>query len=200
MLIDHLARVRKISGCVVKTVSGSDLMHLVAADLGLEVLELPVGFKHIAAEMLSRKVLIGGEESGGIGFGEHLPERDSLFAALLLLEAISDSGKPLGEYVQSLKDRFGDTYYDRLDIKLDGNNSKEHMETYLLENQLFEVAGKKVKKKTTIDGVKLRLAERHWLMFRFSGTEPLLRIYCEAPTKEEVAITLNWAKEFSESL
>ena len=97
LLIDHLARVRKLSGYVVKTVSGSDLMRLVAEDLRLPVLEFPVGFKYIASEMLTNRVLCGGEESGGIGFGDHLPERDALFAALLLLEAITEGNQPLGK-------------------------------------------------------------------------------------------------------
>ena len=87
LLIDHLGRARNLPGAVVKTVSGSDLMRLVAEGQGREVLELAVGFKYIASEMLAGEVLIGGEESGGIGFGMHLPERDALFAALLVLEA-----------------------------------------------------------------------------------------------------------------
>ena len=94
LLIDHLARARQLPGSVVKTVSGSDLMRLVAEDLGREVLELPVGFKYIASEMLEGEVLIGGEESGGVGFGMHLPERDALFAALLVLEALVEGGQP----------------------------------------------------------------------------------------------------------
>ena len=87
LLIDHLARARNLPGKVIKTVSGSDLMRRVAEDLGREVVEKPVGFKYIASEMLSGQVLVGGEESGGVGFGMHLPERDAAFAALLLLEA-----------------------------------------------------------------------------------------------------------------
>lgn len=94
LLIDHLARARRLGGRVIKTVSGSDLMALVAADLGREVIEMPVGFKYIAAEMLSGEVLVGGEESGGVGFGIHLPERDALFAALLLIEALVEGGGP----------------------------------------------------------------------------------------------------------
>ena len=94
LLIDHLGRARNLPGAVVKTVSGSDLMRLVAEGQGREVLELAVGFKYIASEMLAGEVLIGGEESGGIGFGMHLPERDALFAALLVLEALVEGGNP----------------------------------------------------------------------------------------------------------
>ena len=107
LLIDHLARAKNLPGSVVKTVSGSDLMRLVAEDLGREVLELPVGFKYIAAEMLAGEVLIGGEESGGVGFGMHLPERDALFAAVLVLEALVEGKQPLGERMKTIQERCG---------------------------------------------------------------------------------------------
>ncbi len=200
LLIDHLARMRSLPGCVIKTVSGSDLMALIAADLGREVLELPVGFKHIAAEMLSREVLIGGEESGGVGFGCHLPERDALFAALLLLEAITTCHKPLGQSLDELAQRFGVSHYDRIDIRLANMASRERLENLLQETPPDWILTKQVKEITSIDGVKFRLGSRHWLMFRFSGTEPLLRIYCEAPTKKIVEMTLKWAKEFAEDI
>lgn len=96
LFIDHLARARQLPGCVIKTVSGSDLMQLVAEGLERRVLEKPVGFKYIAAEMLSGEVLVGGEESGGVGFGMHLPERDAPFAALLLIEALVEGACPWG--------------------------------------------------------------------------------------------------------
>ncbi len=198
LLIDHLARSRKLPGCIVKTVSGSDLMRLVAEDLGREVIELPVGFKYIAAEMLSRNVLIGGEESGGLGFGGHLPERDALFACLFLLEAITVSGKPLGENLDDLKNRFGSSFYERIDLRLKNMTSRQHLEKNLKMNPPSSVADIPVVDVITTDGVKLRLGNLHWLMFRFSGTEPLLRIYCEAPTKEQVDLALNWARQFAE--
>ncbi len=198
LLIDHLIRVRKLPGDVVKTVSGSDLMRLVAEDLGREVHELPVGFKYIASKMLSGQVLVGGEESGGIGFGMHLPERDAIFAALLVLEAINDSCKPLGICIEDLENRFGPSHYDRVDMRLPNSKSRMKLEALLKESPPLVVAGKKVQEIISIDGFKLRLGKSHWLMFRFSGTEPLLRIYCEGPTLKDVQLVLNWAKEFAE--
>ena len=119
LLIDHLGRARNLPGAVVKTVSGSDLMRLVAEGQGREVLELAVGFKYIASEMLAGEVLIGGEESGGIGFGMHLPERDALFAALLVLEALVEGGQPLGARLDGLQQQHGGaSHYDRLDLRL----------------------------------------------------------------------------------
>ncbi len=195
LLIDHLARVRELPGGVVKTVSGSDLMSLVAENLGREVLEMPVGFKYISSEMLNSSVLLGGEESGGIGFGIHIPERDALFAALLLLEAIAFGGQPLGARLKDLKEQFGDSCFDRLDLHLENMSSRNRLENLLKENPPNAIAGIPVKEVIRIDGLKLRLGASHWLMMRFSGTEPLLRIYCEAPNIEKLNNSLQWAKE-----
>jgi phosphomannomutase len=199
LFIDHLARARNLPGKVVKTVSGSDLMQLVAEDLGREVLEMPVGFKYIATEMLSSEVLVGGEESGGVGFGMHLPERDAPFAALLLLEALVEGGKPLGERLDQLQARCGGaSFYDRLDLRLKDMASRRRLEQQLAEAPPAEVAGVAVKEYIRTDGLKLRLGLNHWLMLRFSGTEPLLRLYCEAPDPERVELVLKWAQQFAE--
>jgi len=201
LLIDHLARARQLPGAVVKTVSGSDLMRLVAEDLGREVLEKPVGFKYIASEMLSGEVLVGGEESGGVGFGMHLPERDALFAALLLLEALVEGGQPLGARLDALQARCGGaSHYDRLDLRLRDMASRSRLEQLLLEAPPQEVAGVAVRELIRTDGLKLRLGPSHWLMLRFSGTEPLLRLYCEGPDPERVAAVLAWARQFAETV
>ena len=199
VLIDHLARVRSMPGCVVKTVSGSDLMRLVAEDLGREVLEKPVGFKYIAEEMLSREVLIGGEESGGVGFGHHLPERDALFTALLLLESIVAEKKCLGEKIDSLHARFGKSYFERLDVTLKNMEMRRNLENFLKHATPSSIGDKSVLEVISTDGIKLVLDKSHWLMFRFSGTEPLLRIYCEAPSTAEVNSTLYYAKQLIEN-
>ncbi len=201
LLIDHLARVRKLPGSVVKTVSGSDLMTLVAKDLDRNIIELPVGFKYIATEMLSGEVLVGGEESGGVGFGIHLPERDALFAALLILEALVQDRLPLGARIKLLQDRFGGgSQYDRIDIRLENMDSRHRLESLLLETPPKSAAGYCVKEVIRTDGLKLRLGHSHWLMMRFSGTEPLLRLYCEAPTKQELDKTLAWAKDLAKKI
>ena len=201
LFIDHLARARQLPGCVIKTVSGSDLMQLVAEDLGRQVLEKPVGFKYIATEMLSSDVLVGGEESGGVGFGIHLPERDAPFAALLLIEALVEGGVPLGERIDALQQRCGGAAaYDRLDLRLPDMAARERLEAKLAAAPPSEVAGSPVLEVITTDGVKLRLGPSHWLMLRFSGTEPLLRLYCEAPSQARVAEVLGWARELAESV
>ncbi len=201
LFIDHLAGCRGLPGKVIKTVSGSDLMALVAADLGREVVEKPVGFKYIAAEMLEGEVLVGGEESGGVGFGMHLPERDALFAALLLIEALVAGGLPLGERLDRLQQRCGGpSHYDRLDLRLPDMASRARLEGLLADTPPAEVAGLAVEEVNRTDGVKLRLGPSHWLMLRFSGTEPLLRLYCEAPSAERVEEVLAWARQLAEAI
>ena len=200
LLIDHLARARQLPGTVVKTVSGSDLMRLVAEGQGREVLELAVGFKYIATEMLNGEVLIGGEESGGVGFGMHLPERDALFAAMLVLEALVEGGQPLGSRLNALQQQHGGaSHYDRLDLRLADMEARRRLEALLASATPQEVAGAAVIEVINTDGIKLRMGASHWLMLRFSGTEPLLRLYCEAPDADRVAEVLAWAKTFAEA-
>jgi phosphomannomutase len=201
LFIDHLARAKGMDGAVIKTVSGSDLMQLVAEGLGRQVIEMPVGFKYIAAEMLSSAVLVGGEESGGVGFGSHLPERDALYAALLLIEALVEGGQPLGQRIDALQARCGGAAaYDRLDLRLKDMATRRRLEAFLAATPPAEVAGAPVQQVITTDGVKLRLGPNHWLMLRFSGTEPLLRLYCEAPNQARVDAVLAWARALAESL
>ncbi|WP_320675205.1 phosphoglucomutase/phosphomannomutase family protein [Prochlorococcus sp. MIT 1341] len=200
LLVDHLGRTKNLPGSVIKTVSGSDVITLVAKSIGRKVVELPVGFKYIAAEMLSDQVLLGGEESGGVGFGGHLPERDALFTALVLIEALVEGGRSLGDYLDSLKRRFGgECVYDRIDLRLASMENRNRLEALLKEEPPLKVASQDVIEVSCLDGVKFRLGQGYWLMMRFSGTEPLLRIYCEAPSHEKLFETLEWAKEFAQA-
>ncbi|MEH2320568.1 phosphoglucomutase/phosphomannomutase family protein [Nostoc sp.] len=199
ILIDHLTLRRGFSGEIVKTVSGSDLMPLVAALHNLSVFETAVGYKYIADRMLAAKVLLGGEESGGIGYGSHIPERDALLSALYVLEAIVESGLDLGEYYRQLQKQTGFTSaYDRIDLPLASMEVRSRLLQQLQSQPLTEIAGLAVIDCQTIDGYKYRLADQSWLMIRFSGTEPVLRLYCEAPTIEQVHQTLAWAKQWAE--
>lgn len=199
ILIDHLTLRRNFSGEIVKTVSGSDLIPRVAALHKLPVFETAVGYKYIADRMLVSDVLLGGEESGGIGYGSHIPERDALLSALYVLEAIVESGLDLGDYYRYLQEQTGfSSAYDRIDLPLSSMSVRTRLLQQLQTQPLTEIAGLPVIDCQTIDGYKFRLADHSWLMIRFSGTEPVLRLYCEAPTLDQVHQTLAWAKNWAE--
>ncbi|MEC4814038.1 MAG: phosphoglucomutase/phosphomannomutase family protein [Scytonema sp. PMC 1069.18] len=199
ILIDHLTLRRDFKGEIVKTVSGSDLIPRVAALHNLSLYETAVGYKYIADRMLEAEVLLGGEESGGIGYGSHIPERDALLSALYVLEAIVESGLDLGDYYRQMQEKTGFiSAYDRIDLPLASMEVRSRLLQQLQSQPLTEIAGKAVIDCQTIDGYKFRLEDKSWLMIRFSGTEPVLRLYCEAPTLEQVHETLAWAKNWAE--
>ncbi|MFE1746916.1 phosphoglucomutase/phosphomannomutase family protein [Coleofasciculus sp. H7-2] len=201
ILIEHMASRRGLTGEVVKTVSGSDLFPRVASLYNLPVYETPIGYKYIADRMLTTQVLVGGEESGGIGYGNHIPERDGLLSALYLLEAIAQSGMDLSDLYQRLQEKTGfNSAYDRIDLPLASMEVRSRLLEQLQNTPLTEIAGRSVIDCLTIDGYKFRLVDDSWLMIRFSGTEPVLRLYCEAPTLKQVHHTLEWAKNWANSV
>jgi phosphomannomutase len=198
ILIEHLAIRRGLRGEVVKTVSGSDLIPKIAQLCNLPLFETPVGYKYIAERMLTHQVLIGGEESGGVGYGTHIPERDALLSALYLLEAVVESGKDITELYTNLQNQVDfQSYYDRLDLSLENMAQKTLLWEKLAQNSLPEIAAKRVTDCLTIDGYKFRLSDDSWLLIRFSGTEPLLRLYSEAKTSKAVQENLTWAKNWA---
>lgn len=198
VLLDALYR-KGLRGKVVKTVTVSRLIERLAAARGLAVVETPVGFKYIAEAMLAGGVLIGGEESGGIGVAGHLPERDGLAAGLLLLEAMISSGQSLAAHFAALCDEVDWQHaYDRLDLKLADEALKARVMARL-QAPPARFAGRALEQLEARDGVKLNLSGKAWLMFRASGTEPLLRIYCEAQRPDEVAELLAAARSFVEA-
>ncbi|NER39213.1 MAG: phosphoglucomutase/phosphomannomutase family protein [Oscillatoria sp. SIO1A7] len=200
ILIEHLSQTRGLTGEIVKTVSGSDLIPAIAALYNLPLFETPIGYKYIADRMLEQQVLIGGEESGGIGYGTHVPERDALLSALYVLEAIVKSGRDLSQLYARLQEKTGYTFvYDRIDLPLSSMEVRERLLSRLQNSPPTEIAGQEVVDCLTVDGYKFRLGDRSWLLIRFSGTEPVLRLYCEAPTFERVRTILAWAKNWANS-
>tara|TARA_Y100001970_G_scaffold284864_1_gene403170 strand:+ start:7661 stop:9133 length:1473 start_codon:yes stop_codon:yes gene_type:complete len=194
LLIHNLVKLGVNKGIVLKTVSGSDLMSLIAKRNNLDVFETPVGFKYIASKMLNEKVLIGGEESGGIGFGEHIPERDAIYTAILLLDIISKREKPLSFLLEEINKEYGESFYERIDFDFQRLDKRDQFEEYLKNSLPDIIQMKGVQNVTNLDGIKLRIDHLHWILFRFSGTEPLLRLYCEAKTIEDLNENLHWAK------
>jgi len=198
ILIEHLAKRRGLTGEVIKTVSGSDIIPKIAQLYNLPLFETPIGYKYIADRMLTTQVLVGGEESGGIGYGTHIPERDALLSALYLLEAVVKSGEDLSEIYSRLQTETDFTSaYDRIDLHLANMEERSRLLDLLKNQPLTEIAGKSVVDCNKVDGYKFRLADGSWLLIRFSGTEPVLRLYSEAATLKEVIKNLNWAKAWA---
>ncbi|MEX2542291.1 MAG: phosphoglucomutase/phosphomannomutase family protein [Trueperaceae bacterium] len=195
VLLDLMGR-RGQRGKVVKTFTVSRLIERLARARGLEVVETAVGFKNIVERMLAGDVLIGGEESGGIGVAGHIPERDGIANTLLVLEALVGSGDGLERLFDSLEREADWRHaYDRADLHLQSAADGGAVLTALADPPAT-VAGRQVSSVETRDGVKLNLGEDAWLLFRASGTEPLLRIYAEAASDEEVQALLAEAKRF----
>ncbi|MFH0802040.1 MAG: phosphoglucomutase/phosphomannomutase family protein [bacterium] len=181
----HLIRNRKWSGAVARTISTTRMLDILAKRFGLPLFETPVGFKHICSLMLTEDVLIGGEESGGIGFKNHIPERDGILSALLLLEAMACEKKNLVQLLDSLREEIGTFSFKRMDAPLSGARSGGDILARLTEKAPEFIREIPVAEVLTSDGVKYVLEDDSWLLFRFSGTEPLLRIYAEASSAEK---------------
>ncbi len=201
ILMEHLTKRRGMTGEVVKTLSGSNLFPALAKLYDLPLYETPIGYKYIADRMLEADVLIGGEESGGIGYGHHIPERDALLSALYLLEAVVQSGKDFGGLNDSLRQQANfSSEYDRIDLPLASMEVRAKLLSALESTTPQTVAGRKVENCITIDGYKFNLEDGSWLLIRFSGTEPVLRLYSEAATMENVHEILAWAKDWANSV
>jgi len=185
LLLLHLARDRKMTGAVVRTFSQSVLLKRIAAAFNLKLYETPIGFKYIADLMLKEDILIGAEESGGIGVKGHIPERDGVLNSLLFFEAIVAAGKPPSVMLADLHREFGEFHFGRKDLHLDTALGLELVKE-LTEKPPKQIAGYRVTELQTTDGPKLIFDDESWLLFRQSGTEPVLRIYSEATSVEKM--------------
>lgn len=179
LILLHLVRERKMTGGVVRTFSQSVLLKRMTAALGLKLFETPIGFKYVADLMLNDDILIGAEESGGIGVKGHIPERDGILNSLLFLEAIITAGKKPTEMLRELHREFGEFHFGRTDLHVEMEVGQRLLGT-LKDSPPENFAGLKVASVETTDGTKLLFADDSWTLFRQSGTEPMLRIYAEA--------------------
>lgn len=184
ILAKHLLVNKGHTGAIVKTVGSSILIEKVAQKLGVEVIETAVGFKHVGDAMRKNKVLIGGEESGGLSIGVHIPEKDGIIANLLILEAMAYSGKSLCELREDLYKLVDDKHFltDRIDLKLSDRAEIEKILNYY--GSVSKVGDWSILRRNTLDGVKLYLSDTTSILIRPSGTEPLLRIYFETDSKD----------------
>jgi len=198
LVLRYLLEKRGWRGRVVRTVSTTRMIDRLAAKYDLELVETPVGFNHIADEMLAGDVLMGGEESGGMSIKGHIPEGDGVLMGLLLLEVMADAGAPLHEIVHDLLSDVGPAFYARKDLRLSRPVSKDDMVRMLVNDAPSTIDGVEVEDIQTNDGVKYYLNDGSWLLIRPSGTEPVLRVYAEALEKERVTTLLDFGQGVAE--
>jgi alpha-D-glucose phosphate-specific phosphoglucomutase len=204
VLLRWLLARKKWPGDVVRAFNTTRMIDRIVAKYGRRLYETPIGFKYTADLMMEHEILMGGEESGGIGYSRFLPERDGLLNCLLLVNVMAEESKPLGQLVADVQDEFGPHYYGRRDLHI-AEDVKQRAITRASDKSTQMLGRYHVVRKETLDGIKFFLdAPAHgngaeaWILFRASGTEPLLRIYSEAASPDLVSDILASAKEFVE--
>jgi phosphomannomutase len=186
LLTEYLLTDKKWHGSVVRSIATSNYVDRVAAKHGVKLHETPVGFKYIAQIMLREPVVLGGEESGGLTVKGHIPEKDGILACLLMVEMLAKKKRPLSKLWSELINQYGPVYTYRSKLEL-GDERKAGLMTKLKNQTPSELAGLKVVSKNELDGVKLTLQDKSWVLVRPSGTEPLIRIYAEADQEDKLA-------------
>jgi len=199
ILFWHLAGTRGIPGDLAKTFSTTKMLDKIAEKFGRKVFETPIGFKYICELMLERDILLGGEESGGIGTKLYLPERDATVMALLLVEVMAWHKKSLGELVAHLSAEFGEYHYGRIDLELKPGQKERAIELFS-GAKLKSVLEWPVVRRENLDGIKLYLGDTGGLLLRASGTEPMLRVYSETRSAEATRKILEEARSIVERL
>jgi phosphomannomutase len=202
VLLRWLLERKKWPGDVVRAFNTTRMLDRICAKYGRELIECPIGFKYVADLMMERDILIGGEESGGIGYSRFLPERDGILNSLLLANVMAEEGKPLGQLVADLQNEYGPHFYGRRDLHI-AEEIKQSAIQRATSEQTKRLGNYAVLKKEHLDGIKFFLdvptkgnGAEAWILFRASGTEPLLRVYCEAASPELVEEILASGEKF----
>jgi phosphomannomutase len=194
LLLLHAFRRRGVAGGIAKTFSTSFLIDRIAASLGAPLIETGIGFKYVAELMNRGEAVAGGEESGGYAFGFHLPERDGVLSALLLLESLALSGHTLGQALDALAAEFGRFEYGRRDVRLPVELVRRYVSAVGTDPPA-SFAGEAITDVLDRDGVKYVFGQRGWLLHRLSGTEPMVRLYCEHEDGARMAAILDKAED-----
>lgn len=184
LLAYYLLELRQMRGPIVKTLSTTSMLEKLGKIYNVPVYETGVGFKYVAPKMLETDALMGGEESGGYAFKGNVPERDGILAGLYFLDMMVRTGKKPSQLLQTLFDKVGGHYYDRIDTSFSGDRD-EKIKNILSANP-ETIGGLKVTGLDTTDGYKFKMDDGGWLLIRFSGTEPIIRVYCETTNEKAV--------------
>jgi len=196
LLCLYLLEVRGERGAIVKTITATSMLYRLGEIFNLPVYETPVGFKYVAEKMMAENALIGGEESGGYGFRSHAPERDGILAGLYFLDFMLKTGKTPSQLLDYLFSKVGPHYYERRDFTFPENERKA-ITKRISANLPQSVDRVKVVKSDKTDGFRFILADTSWLLIRFSGTEPVLRIYAESDSPARVERLLELGRELA---
>ena len=194
LLCLHQLEVLGNRGPLVRSITTTGMVDRLGDIYGVPVFDTPVGFKHLGPVMMREDALIAGEESGGFAFRGHLPERDGILSGLMLLEMVVMTGKSVSELLDDLYERVGPHHYDRIDLPFDPAN-RAGVERRIAAAPPAALGGHRVAQVDTRDGVRFVLEGGGWALVRFSGTEPLLRLYAEAESPEDVRALLSAARE-----
>ncbi|MBC7242764.1 MAG: phosphoglucomutase/phosphomannomutase family protein [Anaerolineae bacterium] len=185
LLLLYLLEVRGMRGPIVKTLTTTVMAYKLAEKYGLPVYETPVGFKYVGPKMLETDAIMGGEESGGFGFKGHIPERDGILAGLFILDLMVKLGKKPSELIEYLYAQVGPHYYDRIDVPFPPER-RDEVVARVREAHPTQIAGLAVRSLDTTDGFRFHLEDGGWLLIRFSGTEPIIRVYTETTHQDKV--------------
>lgn len=186
----YFLEIRGERGPIVKTISTTKMLNKLAAEYNVPVYETGVGFKYIAPKMVEVDAMIGGEESGGYAFRNHVPERDGILAGLFLLDMIVKTGKKPSELLDLLFEKVGPHYYDRIDSRFDRERKSEIL-AVVDAARPTTIGGLRCTDIVTLDGHQFIMEDGGWLLIRFSGTEPIIRVYCETTHRDRVEAILN---------
>jgi phosphomannomutase len=189
LLALYLLEARGQRGAIVKTLSTTTMLNKLGKLYDVPVYETGVGFKFVAPKMMETDALIGGEESGGYAFRGNVPERDGILAGLYFLDFMVRTGKKPTELLKMLFDKVGEHFYDRVDTPFSGD--RQTREQMILDAKPQTLGGLKVTELITVDGFQFKLEDGGWLLIRFSGTEPIMRVYCETMHKDKVKAILD---------
>ncbi|MEO6189691.1 MAG: phosphoglucomutase/phosphomannomutase family protein, partial [Saprospiraceae bacterium] len=193
LLIHYLCAYKKMTGKIVVSFSVTNKVKNLADHYGLETVITKIGFKYIAELMITEDVLVAGEESGGLAIKGHIPERDGVWISLTILEFMASTGKTITQLIEEVYHIVGGFSYDRLDLKL-SHEQMDKVKEKLSTTQFDTFGPHKVILYENLDGDKFYFENDCWIMFRLSGTEPVLRIYAQGETDEKVIDLLSAAR------